>query len=300
MKQLFLLAILLGFSASTIKAELRVLTCEPEWKSLVEELAGDKVNASSATTGKQDPHRIQARPSLIAKARRADLLICTGADLEAGWLPLLIRKSGNADIQPYAKGYFMATDHVLLMEKPEVLDRSQGDIHAAGNPHVHLDPRRILEIAKALAEKLQALDIDNSTYYQERYQDFELRWNKAIEHWQQKAATLKNKNIITYHRSWIYFQDWLQLNLISTIEAKPGIPPSSGQLAKLIKQSSATEVEVIFHAAYSHAKSAEWLASKTNIPLVTLPYTVGGLDNVNDLFSMFDTSINLLLEATNK
>lgn len=295
----FLLCLFVSNSFQS-QADLTALTCEPEWQSLLKELAGDKVSAYSATTGLQDPHKIQARPSLIAKARQADLLVCTGAELEIGWLPLLLRKSANKDIQPYARGYFMATDYALLLEKPELLDRSMGDIHASGNPHVHLDPHRLADIAVALSDKLQTLDPDNAAFYQQRLADFSSRWQKAIKHWEAKARSLAGMKVITYHRSWIYFQDWLKLDLVATVEPKPGIPPSSGYLAELIRTSKQQQARVIFHAAYVNAKSANWLGNKTGIPVVNMPYTVGGDEQVKDLFSLFDVSIARLLEATNK
>src|SRR3954451_8689192 len=118
-------------------AALNILACEPEWGSLAKELGGDKVNVYTAITAMQDPHRVEARPSLMARARNADLLICTGAQLEIGWGPLLQTQSGNAKIQNGQPGYFEAASAVSLIERPSSVDRSQGDVHPAGNPHLH-------------------------------------------------------------------------------------------------------------------------------------------------------------------
>ena len=278
-------------------AAINVLTCEPEWMALAQEIGGDNLSIKSATTGLQDPHRIEARPSLLAKARKADLLICTGADLEVGWLPLLIRKSANRNIQRSADGYFMATDYALLLEKPDSLDRSEGDIHAPGNPHIQMDPHRLLDVAEALSERLQLIDSDNAAFYKQKFSDFSLRWLGAIKIWEEKAAHLKGLKIITYHRSWIYLQEWLDLKLTGTIEPKPGVPPSTGYLAKLVKKAKSENVSVIIHAAYTSDKSSRWLAARTNIPMVTLPYTIGGSKQATSLFSLFDETINLLLGA---
>src|SRR5436190_5007831 len=122
-----------------VLAALNVFACEPEWAALAQEIGGDKVSAYSATTALQDPHRIEARPSLIARARNADLLICSGSELEVGWVPLLLVQSGNSRIQPGSPGFLEVSQFVVKLEVPRVVDRALGDIHPAGNPHVHLD-----------------------------------------------------------------------------------------------------------------------------------------------------------------
>ncbi|MEO6228006.1 MAG: zinc ABC transporter substrate-binding protein, partial [Thermomonas sp.] len=130
-------------AATPAQAKLKVFACEPEWGSLVQELAGDKVDVDVATSALQDVHMIEAKPSLIAKVRSADLAVCTGSELEVGWLPQLLRQSGNTKIASGA-GSFMASAQVKTLEKPTSLDRANGDIHPDGNPHVQLDPRRVL------------------------------------------------------------------------------------------------------------------------------------------------------------
>jgi len=297
MKKL-LIIIFCSLPLSSLMASINVLTCEPEWMALAQEIGGDKLSIKSATTGLQDPHRIEARPSLLAKARNADLLICTGADLEIGWLPLLIRKSANRNIQRSADGHFMATDYVLLLEKPDSLDRSEGDIHAPGNPHIQMDPHRLLDVAEALSERLQLIDSDNALGYQKNYDDFKLRWLAAIKKWEEKAAHLKGLKIITYHRSWIYLQEWLGLSLTGTIEPKPGVPPSTGYLSKLVHKAKSEEVSIIIHAAYTSDKSSRWLTKRTDIPMISLPYTIGGSKRATSLFTLFDETIDLLIGAT--
>lgn len=155
----------LFLATQPVYAALNVLACEPEWAALSKALGGDLVTVTSATTGAQDPHHVQARPSLISKARKADLLVCTGAELEIGWLPLLQRKTSNSAIQNGADGHFMATNYVTMLGVPAVLDRSQGDVHAMGNPHIQTDPNNITDVAAALNERLQLLDPDNADSY---------------------------------------------------------------------------------------------------------------------------------------
>src|SRR5262249_29210064 len=144
---------LLATALAMPAAALNVFTCEPEWASLAQELGGDKVSVFSATTAQQDPHRVEARPSLIARFRNADVLICAGSELEIGWLPLLFTQSGNDRIQPGSRGYIEASQYVTRLEVPKVIDRALGDIHPQGNPHVHLDPRNIAKIAEVVTAR---------------------------------------------------------------------------------------------------------------------------------------------------
>jgi zinc/manganese transport system substrate-binding protein len=174
-------------------AALRVFACEPEWAALIKELAGDKVKVDTATRPGQDPHYVQARPSLISKIRRADLLVCTGADLEAGWLPLLLRKGNNKRILIGHPGHLMIADTVQLKEKPVKLDRSEGDVHAAGNPHLQTDPRNMLSAATAIVDRLVQLDHDNATLYRNNLTAFKDRWQEAVLEWQLMAIPLPGR-----------------------------------------------------------------------------------------------------------
>ncbi|PCJ88068.1 MAG: zinc ABC transporter substrate-binding protein [Thiotrichaceae bacterium] len=287
-------ALLLSLSSHAAYAQINVFACEPEWAALARMLGGDAVNVYSATTAQQDPHHIQARPSLIAKVRRADLLVCTGADLEVGWLPLLLRKSGNGNIQPNSTGHFMAADYVSLLEKPTVLDRSLGDIHAAGNPHFHLDPYRILQIAKALALRLEKIDPVNSVFYQKKLLDFTREWNQAITQWKQRAEPLQGKRIVVSHNSWIYLEQWLGLKKVATLEPKPGVPASSTHLGKVLNRLKQNPADMILYASYQSNKSARWLAQKTGLPVVALPFSAAEKEN---LIQWFDRLLNQLLQV---
>ena len=186
---------------------LEVFACEPEWGALVKELTGENANIIVALTAFQDPHRLQARPSLIAATRRADLLICTGADLEIGWLPLLLRRAGNPEIQPGRPGHFMAADYVRKLEIPALVDRSQGDIHPQGNPHIHLNPNNISRIAVKLAERLSVLDPANGSDYVARLQGFQHRWETATMGWEERGETLSGLRLASHHRAFSYLAD---------------------------------------------------------------------------------------------
>jgi zinc/manganese transport system substrate-binding protein len=295
MKKYYLLLITLVFLSPALQARLNVFACEPEWASLVEELAGDRASVFTATTAHQDVHHIQARPSLIAQLRRADLLVCTGAGLELGWLPMLQRRSSNPRVLPGASGYFEAASHVSLLGKPARLDRAEGDVHAEGNPHIQMDPDNYPPIARALTDRLILLDAEHADDYRRRNSDFITRWETAIANWAVKAAPLKQMPIVVYHDSWPYMNRWLDLQQLATLESKPGVPPTSGQLSALLKRMQQDPARAIIRAPYQDARAVRWLHDRTGIPEVKLPYTVGGNEQATDLFKLFDSTIDLLL-----
>jgi len=205
-------------------ATLKVLATTPDWAALVNELGGDKVNVYTATSAFQDVHRVDAKPSLVARARTADLVIATGADLEIGWMPVLLQDSGNTKIQPGSPGYFEAAPLVHLLEVPSAVDRSMGDIHPLGNPHVTLDPRNIAIIAKALAARLAQLDPANAAYYGTRGEDFQKRWSAASAKWDAAAAPLRGVGLVVIHRDQVYLCNWLGLKELAAIEPNPACP----------------------------------------------------------------------------
>jgi len=276
-------------------ADLTVFTCEAEWTALAAELGGEHVQAESAVTGMQDMHYLQARPSLIAKVRRADLIVCTGAELEVGWLPLLLRQANNPAVQPGNPGFMAASDYVELLEKPEVLDRALGDIHPFGNPHIQTDPRNITPIAEAMAQRFAALDPDRAAYYAERHTDFSTRWQAAVARWTQTAAPLRGMAVVTHHKSWVYMINWLGLREVGTLEAKPGVPPSTSHLAGLLQRLEQEDVRIIARSSYQASRGSHWLSERTGVMAEVLPHTVGSVEGADDLFGMFDIMIERLL-----
>ena len=292
-----LLAVLFAALPALAHATLNVFACEPEWGALASELGGDAVKVYTATTAFQDPHRIEARPSLIAQMRRADLAVCTGAELEVGWLPVLLRQSGNAAIQPGQPGYFEAARQVALLEKPDILDRAQGDVHASGNPHIQTDPRNIARVAQALGARLAAIDPGHAATYQARLLDFNTRWNAAMARWQAQAAPLKGMRIVVQHKAFPYLESWLGLKQVAVLEPKPGVEPSIGHLAEVAARLKITPARAVLRAAYQDPRPSEWLSGHAGIPLVVLPFTVGGSDRAKDLFGLFDDSLEQLLKA---
>jgi zinc/manganese transport system substrate-binding protein len=296
--QRFLCAAALVALASPARAELNVFACEPEWAALATELGGERVAVFAATTARQDPHMIQARPSLIARLRRADLVVCTGAELEIGWMPVLLRQAANPRVQPGQPGYFEAAGFVALKEVPSRLDRAEGDVHAAGNPHIQTDPRNILAVALALAQRLAELDQAGAESYRSRAASFETRWREAIARWERAAAPLRAATVVVHHKNWAYLLDWLGLIEAGAIEPKPGVPPSSAHLARLLADIGARHPRMILSAAYENPRAAEFVAEKSGLSVVELAFTVGGNDAATDLFGLFDDTVRRLLAAT--
>lgn len=292
-----LLGLALAALAMQAQAALNVVACEPEWASLAQELGGDRLNVSSATTALQDPHRIEARPSLIARVRNADLLVCTGMELEVGWLPVLLQQSGNTKLAPGRPGHFEAGRYVKALEVPARLDRSDGDVHAAGNPHIQQDPRNIGLVAVALGQRLAQIDPANAAFYQQRQAAFAERWEQAQRKWEQQAAPLKGLAVVAHHKNMAYLWNWLGVREVATLEPKPGLEPSAGHLATLNAQLAKQPARLVVRAAYQDPRASLWLAEHARIPAVALPFTVGGNEQAKDLFGLFDSTVSLLLAA---
>lgn len=283
-------------SPISTQAKVRVFACEPEWQSLSQEIGKNYVEAFSATSATQDPHYIRAKPSLISKIRKADLLICSGSDLEVGWLPILLSKA-NKNIQIGKIGNLMASDFVPKIEKSEVLDRSMGDIHPSGNPHVHLNPHNILLIARELNNRLKKIDPNNSKNYQKNHDNFVSKWKSSIKLWEVRASKLSGVKVAAHHKSFSYLIDWLKLDEMAILESKSGIAPTSRHLENLLVSLRKEPAKFIIRTPFDPEDASDWISRKTKIKELILPYTVGGDKQNNNLFSLFDNTINLMLEA---
>jgi zinc/manganese transport system substrate-binding protein len=284
-------------AAPPAAAALKVFACEPDWAALAKELGGDEVEAYSATTAQQDVHKIQARPSLIAKYRQADLVVCSGAELEVGWLPALADKGNNPKVRPGKPGYFEASEYVQMLEVPVRFDRSQGDVHPAGNPHVQTSPRNITPVAQALAERLAGLDPAHAANYRARHEQFARRWSEALEKWEARAKPLKGVAVVSHHKTWVYLYDWLGIREVARLEPKPAIPPSAAHLLEVLASVQRSPVKMVTYSAYEDSHAAQWLAQRANIPAVQLPLSVGGAKGADDLFGLYDVTLDRMLQA---
>ena len=294
----FLMSVALATLSSPALAALSIFACTPEWGSLAQEIGGDRVSVTAATSALQDPHHIEARPSLIARARRADLVFCNGAELEAGWLPLVLGQSGNPAIQPGRRGYFEAASAARLIEVPGRVDRSMGDVHAAGNPHLHLDPRNVALVAKALAARLIALDAQGASAYAAREAAFQKRWGEASARWEREARPLQGLPLVVHHKNLSYLIAWLGMREVGALEPRPGLPPSAAHLAGLLASLKRTPAKAVVRAAYNDPRAADWLGQQAGVPSIALAYTVGGNARATDLFALFEDTIASLLAVT--
>ncbi len=280
--------------AGPVLAVLNVFATVPEWGALAEELGGDKVSVYVATNALQDPHHVEAKPSLIARARGADLVVATGAELEIGWLPLVTLRAGNPKIQPGKPGYFEAAAFVPMLEKPARLDRADGDVHPGGNPHIQTDPRNIARVAPPLAARLAQLDPENAAYYQARAKAFNERWSAAIANWEKQAAPLKGTSVVVQHKDYTYLFDWLGIKEVAALEPKPGVEPTTAYLSEVLSTLEHEPAKMVIRSAYQSDRASQWLAERTKINVVVLPFTVGGDAEAKDLYGLFDDTITRL------
>ena len=278
----------------SVSAKLNIFACEPEWGALVKEITGNKAKIYVATGPDQDAHYIRAKPSLIAKIRRADLLFCTGASLEVGWLPLLLQRGASAEVQPGQLGYLMAADFVKTLEKPLVLDRSLGDIHPEGNPHIHLDPRNIAKLAKVLEERLSILDTQNASFYQARARSFVGSWSLLLAQWNKRLSKFKGRGIAVHHRSWSYLLAWSGLTETAMLEEKPGIAPSAMHLNRVNNRVSTKNTMAILRTTFDDSEPSKWLMEKSGVPAIVLPFSVPRIPKEGSLAALFNNILTKL------
>ena len=295
MNKIFLLFICVGVLIPVPAfAKVNIFACAPEWGALAEEIGTDKVDVYTASKAAQDIHYMRAKPSLLAAMRKADLVICSGASLEVGWLPILLNKAGNAQVQNGSIGSIMASDYVDRLEVMTNADRSMGHVHPEGNPHVHLDPRNILIIAGVLEDRLSQIDGANATSYASALSSFTAKWKESMTSWEDKARALKGANIVVYHNSWAYLLNWLGIQKTASLEPKPGIPPTASHLEKVLEDVKGQNITGIIVAPFESKEAAKWLSDKTGAPVMPLPFTVGGNSQATDLYKLFDNTIATL------
>jgi zinc/manganese transport system substrate-binding protein len=288
---------LLG-AANPAGAALGVITTTEDLASIAREVGGDKIKVESLSRGYQDPHFVEAKPSLMFKLNKADLLIAVGRELEIGWLPPLITQSRNAKIQPGAAGYLDASLTAKILDIPTgQITRAMGDVHPQGNPHFWLDPDNGRRIAKAVERKLSSMDAANAAYYTQREEDFERRLAAADKGWQAQMAPYKGLKTVTYHRSWPNFADHFGLDVMGYVEPRPGIPPSPSHTLDLIKAMKDQNVKIILVEPYFDLKTPNSIARETGAKVLVLPPSVGGVPEVTDYIKLFDYDIKLLTDA---
>jgi ABC-type Zn uptake system ZnuABC Zn-binding protein ZnuA len=291
-------ALLLATATVRAAGPFSVITTTEDLASIAREVAGDKAKVESLARGYQDPHFVEAKPSFVIKLNKADLLVAVGRELEVSWLPALVTQARNAKIQPGSNGYLDASLTARILDIPTgQITRAMGDVHPSGNPHYWLDPENGKRMAKAIADKLAALDPPNAAYYGQRYADFEKRLTAAEARWTTLMAPYKGTKVVTYHRSWPNFADRFGLDVIGYVEPKPGIPPSPKHTLALINEMKRQGIKLILVEPYFDLKTPNSIARETGARVVVLLPSVGGEKEITDYIELFDYDLKLLTDA---
>jgi zinc/manganese transport system substrate-binding protein len=295
----YFLSLLLLVPAGSVRAEpLRVVTSIETFADLARSVGGAFVKAESLARGYQDPHFVEAKPSLLIPLSRADLLVYAGLDLEIGWLPPLVQGSRNPRIQPGAKGNLDASTAIEVLDLPAgKVDRSQGDIHPRGNPHYWLPPLNALKVAKEIAARLKELDPVHGADYDTNLQKFGAQLKAKASEWSRKAAALRGLKVVPYHKSWSYVSDWLGLREIGYVEIKPGIPPDPKHLAELILRMKAESVRVLLIESFYNRGIAGQVADSAGAKLLVLPSDVGATPKIQSYLDLVDAVLDALAVA---
>lgn len=283
----FLIIILMLAGACSAQAKLKVMTTTATLEALVKEVGQDKVEVSSLTKSTQDPHFVEAKPSYMVKLRQADLLVTVGLGLEVGWIGNVQRGAKNPKILMGNSGFFSVEDHIDAIEVYEGrVDRAEGDVHPSGNPHFHLDPLKAAEVAKALAKKLGELDSSNSEFYRDRASAFDEKIRLRMKEWQSRIQNANIKSVLTYHKSLNYFLKRFDLISVSTIEPKPGIPPTAKHIISLIKLVKNKNVKCVLNESYFETTAGERIKRETGASLQVVPVEVQ-----SDYFDLIDSQV---------
>ncbi|MDO5101499.1 MAG: zinc ABC transporter substrate-binding protein [Lautropia sp.] len=282
-------------------AAFEVFACEPEWAALVRVLKPD-ANIRTATHARQDPHHIEARPSLIAALRRADLAVCTGVSLEAGWLPMLQRRASNPKVQDGKPGLFYAAQHVRLIDPHQgTITPFDGDVHPEGNPHLHLDPQRLATVARALNQRLQQLLPAEAEAIGQRHDTWQARWQAHLVRWEAQRTALQGMPIVVQHGTFSYLWRWLGIQPIADLEPKPGLPPTPGHLQQTLSQTRHQAPAAIVTALYQDTRPSAWLSQQLpqHPPVLHLPAspTDGDDSEAPNLSQLFQTLLDSLMAA---
>jgi ABC-type Zn uptake system ZnuABC Zn-binding protein ZnuA len=298
MRKNILLGLLLMAVSGSFAGKLNIVATTSDLASITKEIAGDLAKVDAICTGNQDPHHLQARPKFIMMARKADLWIRTGMDLEVGWEMPVIDGSRNRKIRPGQSGHLDASAHVHKLEIPDasLLTRAMGDVHAQGNPHYLTDPENAKHVAGDIAERLAQLDAEHADRYRANAKAFQNKIDARMVEWKLQMAPLKGKAIITYHKSWIYFADRFGLEVVAELEPKPGVPPSPSHLVDLVGMAKSKPVEIILQEPWYSAKAAKRVAEQSGARLVLAPIFVGGDPAATDYCSLIDLIIKRLNE----
>ena len=282
----------------TVRAELNVVASLPDFGAIAEAIGGKAVTVTTIARGSEDPHFVDARPSFVRVLNKADLLIESGADLEAGWLPTLVTAARNAKIQGTGKGHLVLAPSMKLIDVPNApVDRSMGDVHPTGNPHFWLDPRNGKIIAQRIAGALSELDPKNAALYEKNRSAFESKIDAKWPEWEKKLESLRGAKLITYHKTYEYLAAAFGFEVVAQLEPKPGIEPSATHIAHLVQQARSGGVKFVIIEPYRPRKSAEQVAEAIGARMLVLPDKTGSIPQASDYVSLFDAIVLRLTQA---
>lgn len=279
-------------------APLKVVTTTEDLAAIAKEVGGERVEAESLAKGVQNPHFIEAKPSFMLKLSRADLFVQVGLELEQAWVGPLLLGARNGKVQSGAPGFVDASRGITTLEVPtEPIDRSAGDVHLQGNPHIWLDPVNGKQIARNIAEGLKRVDPKGAAEYDRNLDAFSARIDAALPRWQERMKPFEGAKVITYHKSWPYFLKRFGLTATGYIEPKPGIPPSPSHLKDLIALIQREQVKVILIEPYFSDQAPKFVAEKSGAKVIVLPPSVSVATGIKDYFQLFDSLVDTMAEA---
>lgn len=276
---------------------IHVVTTTQDTRSIAELIGGNKIDVFAIATGYQNPHFVDPKPSYIIKLSNADLYVTLGLDLESGWSPSLLSSSKNKKIQKGSDGYVDASIGVTLMQVPSSINRSEGDIHAFGNPHYWLDPNNGKTIARNICNGLEKISPENKDFFETNLKTFDAQIDLKLKAWTIAMSPFKGAKVIAYHNEWCYFENRFGLKIVDFMEPKPGIPPTPSSLVKIIKEVKENSIKVIITSPYFTASSSDVVSKQTGAKTLILATSVGAFDSIKTYYDLFDYNIKLLISA---
>jgi zinc/manganese transport system substrate-binding protein len=287
----------IAVTGSAASAQLRVVATTPDLASVAREIGGSRVNVVALAKPTEDPHYVDAKPSHIVTLNRADALIEGGAELELGWLPPLLENSRNRKIAAGAPGRIVASEGIKMLEIPTSFDRSKGDVHSLGNPHFLIDPVDVKIIARNITDHFARIDPSSAAIYRSNLAKFNTRLDAKLTDWQRQLAPYRGAKIVTYHNDFLYLARRFGLDVVGTLEPKPGIAPSPAHLAQVIGRMKSTNAKVILVQPYQSRRTAETVARQTGAVVLDVSQQPGARGNTTTYFDMMDNLVSTLARA---
>lgn len=284
-------------TAATSAAKLRVVATTPDLAAIAREIGGTAVEVTALAKPTEDPHYVDAKPSHIVTLNRADVLIEGGAELELGWLPPLLESARNGKIAAGARGRIVASQRIRMVEVPRSFDRSRGDVHSLGNPHFLIDPVNAKIIAGHIADHFAQVDPASAALYRRNNAAFNARIDAKLAQWQGQLRPFRGAKIVTYHKDFVYFAERFGLQVVETLEPKPGIAPSPAHIARVIGAMKAARSRVILVQPYQNRRTAETVARQTGATVLDIAQQPGARRNTATYFDMMDYMVTTLATA---